>query len=111
MRQRNPRKHDEAHLAFIRQLPCAVCLDNTATEAAHVRYPEPKAAKPITGAGTKPDDKFVVPLCSKCHREQHGGKERAFWNGREIDPIFLALALYSVSGDYDRGLTIIGAYH
>lgn len=111
MTQRRPRVRDEAHLAFIRQLPCVACMDNTATEACHVRMGDPRAAKRQTGMSEKPNDVFCVPLCSKCHREQHGSAERAFWNGREIDPIFLALALHSVSGSYEDGMTIIGAYH
>lgn len=111
MKQRRPRQKDNGHLGFIRSLPCVICLNNTATEAAHIRMADPRFAKPITGAGTKPDDRFVVPLCSECHRQQHGTAERAWWNGKEIDALALAVALYVNTGNYDAGMTIIGAYH
>jgi hypothetical protein len=111
MKQRRPREHDEAHLRFIRQLPCCVCLDNTATEAAHIRMADARAAKPMVGLGEKPDDKFVTPLCSKCHRDQHLCGERDWWPLWDIDPVFLALALHAVSGDHAAGIEIIEAYH
>ena len=95
------------HLKFIRQFPCLVCGDNTSTEAAHIRYADPKYLKPITGIGTKPPDCFTVPLCGKCHREQHRGSEKKYWEVVGIDPIYVALRLHAVSGDYDAGLAII----
>lgn len=101
--KRNPRQRNNSHLDFIRGLPCAVCGDNTSTEAAHVRYSDPSVAKPITGIATKPDDKFTVPLCGRCHREQHQGDERLWWAARRKDPVKLALALYAVSGDHELG--------
>lgn len=114
-RQRRPRQHNDAHLDFIRSLPCIICMDNTATEAAHVRMADPRAAKCEAGMGAKPDDRWCVPLCSRCHREQHKTDEATFWGWqhiyRRIDPIFLALALHSVSGSYEDGMTIIQTYH
>ena len=99
------------HLDFIRQLPCVVCHDNTATEAAHLRYGDRRAAKPQTGMGIKPDDCWTLPLCSKHHAEQHTMGERIFWSRGAVDPVFLALALYRVSGDHELGEQIIGAAH
>lgn len=110
MRQRAPRQKDSGHLAFLRELPCVICGDNTSTEAAHIRFTEPKVAKENPGMQQKPDDRFAVPLCGRHHREQHSGNERAFWSGREIDPTYLALALYNVSGDVERGEQIIRAH-
>ena len=104
------RQKDEAHLKFLRQLPCLVCMDNTSTEAAHVRYAEPRAGKPITGMGIKPSDCFAVPLCGKHHRAQHRVNEQYYWAAREIDPIFVGLALYRVSGDYEAGTKIVEAW-
>ena len=97
------------HLDFIRGLPCAVCGDNTTTEAAHIRMLDRRVAKPITGMGTKPPDWWTVPLCGDCHRLQHSGSEKAFWEGTGIDPIFIAMALYVHSGDQVSGERIIGA--
>ena len=114
MRQRQPRKYEPDHLAWVRQLPCLLCGDNTSTEAAHIRMADIRVAKPITGVGTKPDDKYVLPLCSECHRKQHHRGEERFWTdeGRHhIDPVLIALALHSVTGDHDAGMTIIQSYH
>jgi hypothetical protein len=104
------RQHDDKHLKFIRGLPCAVCLDNTSTEAAHINYTERKVAR-INAKAMKAHDWFTVPLCGRCHREQHGGNERAWWNGKQIDPNYLALALYQISGDQEAGETIIHSWH
>ena len=66
-----------------------------------------RIAKPITGVGIKPDDCFVVPLCGRCHRDQHRHNERKWWG--EYDVIVVALRLDSVSGDYGAGTKIIQA--
>jgi hypothetical protein len=105
---RTARRHDNTHLDFVRGLPCCVCGDNTATEAAHIRYSDPRIAKPITGIGIKPDDRFVVPLCGRHHREQHQFNEREWWYGK-VDPVLIALALFSVSGDHAAGTKIVEA--
>lgn len=104
---REPRKHSEKHLNFIRGLPCVVCRDNTATEAAHIRFADSRAAKRSTGKGEKPDDRWTIPLCGGHHRDQHGMSEREFWRTVGIDPIFMALALHSVTGDFEKGEQII----
>jgi hypothetical protein len=111
MKQRKPRQHDEAHLSFIRSLPCLCCLDDTATEAAHIRFSDQRAAKVNPGVGQKPHDYWVVPLCWKCHREQHGGKEQEFWDRAMIDPLAVAAWLYLASSDHEAGETIIRAQH
>lgn len=109
MSQRQPRKHDEAHLKFIRTLPCRICMDDISTEAAHVRCSDISIAKPMTGIATKPHDMFTVPLCSRCHRDQHQHEEKVWWRHQNIDPVKTALALYVVSGDCERGLEIVRA--
>lgn len=104
---RTARNHNAKHLAFIRQLPCIKCADNTGTEAAHIRRSDARVAKPITGIGIKPDDKYTLPLCGRCHRWQHEIGEKAFWG--VDDPILWALALYSVTGDINEAGRIIQA--
>lgn len=96
------RRKSEKHLRFIRSLSCCVCGDNTSVEAAHVRMPDPRIGKPLTGIGIKPDDEFVVPLCSQHHREQHSMSERRFWELAGIDAILTAVTLAAFSGDIDR---------
>lgn len=66
-------------------------------------------AKPMTGIATKPDDRFTVPMCGVHHRHQHGRNERDWWLIAGVDPVKLALALYSVSGNYEAGMQIIAA--
>ncbi len=109
MRQRQPRQFDDAHLRFIRSLPCVICGDDVTVEAAHVRMIDPTVAKPMTGIGIKPDDMFTVPLCGLHHRDQHLNNEREWWATHGIDPVKCALALYAVSGDYERGTQIARA--
>lgn len=111
MRLKDPRQHDPAHLDYIRTLPCVCCMNCIETEAAHIRYSDARAGKVNAGVGAKPHDRWTVPLCGKHHREQHAaGNERKWWEGIGIDPIYLAMSLYSVSGDQDRGLKIIYAW-
>ncbi len=109
MRQREPRKEDPKHLACLRQLPCACCLSNIETEAAHIRFGCLEVGKPQTGMQTKPDDMYAVPLCGSCHRAQHAaGDEESWWkNSVDRDPIRLALRLYAATGDVDTAERII----
>lgn len=107
--QRNPRQRSETHLHFIRQLPCLICGDNTSTEAAHLRMPDRAIAKPLTGTSIKPDDRFTLPLCNRHHAEQHQMGEATWWLLQGIEPIKVALALWSVDQDYERGMQIIAA--
>ena len=103
------RRRNEKHLAFIRTLPCISCLDNTGTQAAHIRFADARIAKPITGIAIKPDDRFVLPLCQTCHQGQHNMNERKFWEWKGIDPVLTSLAIYSVSGDAEAAEEIISA--
>lgn len=98
---RDPRKTNEAHLRFIRTLPCCVCLNNIQTEAAHLRMSDARVFKVNAGVGAKPHDFWVLPLCNSHHALQHNiGDEMEFWEGEGIkDPIFLALTLYAYSGN------------
>lgn len=107
MTQRQPRIHNATHLEFIRSLPCCVCGNDVETEAAHLRFGDYKAAKPKAGVGEKPDDLWTVPLCGKCHRHQHQGNEQRFWDIAEINPLMVALRLFSVSGDFEAGVQVI----
>lgn len=106
---KRPRQRNEAHLRFIRSLPCVVCGDNTAIEAAHVRMPAPYLGKRQTGKGEKPDDIWTLPLCSKCHRDQHKHGELLFWGRSRIAALPVALALWAATGDYELGELIVQA--
>jgi hypothetical protein len=85
------------HLAFLRQLPCVVCGKAPPSEAAHVRLGSDG------GAGMKPADRHCVSLCSDCHALQHQFGELTFWSTVRIDPLNVALRLWTVSGDLKAG--------
>jgi len=85
------------HLAFVRQLPCVACGKVAPSEAAHVR------TGTDGGVGVKPADRYTVPLCAACHARQHRIGELSFWSARRIDPLNVALRLWTVSGDIKAG--------
>jgi hypothetical protein len=85
------------HLAFVRQLPCVACGKAAPSEAAHVR------TGTDIGVGIKPGDRYAVPLCSACHVRQHRIGELSFWSALRIDPVNVALRLWTVSSDIVAG--------
>jgi hypothetical protein len=85
------------HLAFVRQLPCVACGKAAPSEAAHVR------TGTDSGIGIKPGDRYAVPLCSACHARQHRIGELSFWSALRIDPLNVALRLWTVSSDIAAG--------
>ena len=96
------------HIAFVKTLPCISCGAPGPNEAAHVRMSVAEHGKYNT-MSRKPDDKFVVPLCHKCHiGDQHTKyAEPEFWARLGIDPIDACLRLWAITGDYDQGLRTI----
>ena len=99
VRQRRPRQETPSHLDFIRTLSCAVCGTFHKTEAAHIRMGEMEYGKRPTGMAEKADDKWTLPLCGDCHRNQHVGSEAAFWCHAALNPFVLALSLWAATGD------------
>jgi hypothetical protein len=85
------------HLAFVRQLPCVACGKAAPSEAAHVR------TGTDGGVDVKPGDRYTVPLCTVCHAKQHRIGELTFWSTLRIDPVNVALRLWSVSADIKAG--------
>src|SRR5215467_5921327 len=97
-RKPKPNLHPRGqHLAFVRQLPCVACGKAAPSEAAHVR------TGTDGGVGVKPGDRYAVPLCTFCHAKQHRIGELTFWSGLRIDPINVALRLWTVSADIKAG--------
>ncbi len=112
-RQPNPKRRAQ-HLAFVRQLPCVACGYRAPSEAAHVR------TGTDGGTGTKPSDRYAVPLCASrttilgeryfiegCHARQHRVGELTFWAVLQIDPLNVALRLWTISGDTQAGERIV----
>lgn len=98
---KRPRKPCVEHLRFVHDQPCLIC--GAPGEAAHVRYASAAHGKVETGAGRRPDDRWVVPLCPAHHREgadaQHNHNERDWWEQHGIDPLVIAALLWSCTGD------------
>lgn len=96
-RQPNP-KRAALHLAFVRDIGiCLACGISGPTQAAHVRRGTDG------GTGTKPSDKYAVPLCPECHVRQHRVGEVTFWGELGVDPLDVACRLWTVSGDAEQG--------
>jgi hypothetical protein len=89
------------HLVFVRQLPCVTCGKAAPSEAAHVR------TGTDGGVGSKPGDRYAVPLCTACHADQHRVGELTFWSALRIDPLNVALRLWTVSADIEAGERIV----
>src|SRR5262249_31796523 len=85
------------HLGFIRQLSCVACGKAAPSEAAHVR------TGTDSGVGVKPSDRYAVPLCPACHAKQHRVGELSFWSALRIDPLNVALRLWTISTDIPAG--------
>lgn len=101
--QRQPRERDNAHLAYVRRLPCAACGKPGPCDAAHLRSGSIQHGKRPTGMAEKPSDRWVTPLCRPCHTQQHSGNELAFWSALGIDPFALCIRLYADSTGKGRG--------
>ena len=89
------------HLAFVRQLPCVTCGKAAPSDAAHVR------TGTDGGVGRKPGDRYAVPLCTACHAKQHRVGELSFWSALRIDPLNVALRLWTVSANVEAGERIV----
>lgn len=82
------RLRDKDHRKFVSKQPCVVC-GRTPADPHHLRFAQPRAL------GRKVSDEFTVPVCRLHHRELHRhGDEAAWWNGVNVDPVPIALALW-----------------
>ena len=71
--------------------PCLIC-GRSPSHAHHVRYAQSK------GLSLKVSDEFTVPLCAIHHHHIHTtGKEREWWQERNIDPLKIANTLWQQS--------------
>ena len=79
------------HLRFVASQPCLIC-GRFPSHAHHVRYAQSK------GLSVKVSDEFTVPLCAIHHHQIHTtGKEREWWQERNIDPLMVANGLWRKS--------------
>ena len=83
------RIRSKEHLRFVASQPCLIC-GRSPSHAHHLRYAQPK------GLSLKVSDEFTIPLCA--HHEIHTtGKEREWWQERDIDPVRIASELWQQS--------------
>jgi ERF superfamily len=85
------RLRDKEHCRFVATQPCVVC-GRTPSEAHHIRFAQPRAL------GRKVSDEYTVPVCRLHHRELHRyGGEASWWANTSIDPLPIALELWTRS--------------
>ena len=81
------------HLRFVASHPCLIC-GRSPSYAHHVRYAQSK------GLNLKVSDEFTVPLCAIHHHHIHTtGKEREWWQERNIDPLKVSRELWQKSAE------------
>jgi hypothetical protein len=99
-------KKEPGYLAKVRKLPCCACDEPAPSQAHHLKSAEPDRAK-----GTKPANRFTVPLCHECHIhgvEKVGSRKEAAWfRERGIMCLDLAAALYANSHSYEAMLNVL----
>jgi hypothetical protein len=79
------------HLRFVAAQPCLIC-GRSPSHAHHVRYAQSR------GLTLRSAMKFTVPLCAIHHHQIHTtGKEREWWQRRNIDPLKVAGGLWQQS--------------
>ena len=108
--KKRPREHDRDHLAWLATLPCII-TGKRPVHVAHIRYADPVYGKGLTGTAEKPSDKWSVPLLASLHLDgpdaQHGQNERLFWAKHGLDPLRIALALHTNTGDDQQAEVIL----
>ena len=85
------RIRSKEHLRFVASQPCLIC-GRSPSHAHHIRCAQAK------GLSLKVSDEFTVPLCAIHHHQIHTtGKEREWWEERNIDPLKVASRLWELS--------------
>jgi hypothetical protein len=79
------------HLRFVASQPCLIC-GRSPSHAHHLRDAQSR------GLSLKVSDEFTVPLCAIHHHHIHTtGKEREWWQERNVDPLIVANRLWQQS--------------
>jgi len=100
--QRRPRRLNPRHCRWIAERHCLIC-GQTDVQVAHIKFADGRILKPLSSnIGMKADDRFTLPLCIVHHAAQHAVGERKFWQSYHLDPVLIALHLYSISGDDEQ---------
>lgn len=85
--QKQTTPQSEAYKAWIRALPCLVCLMNRPTMIHEWHSSDPHHVPAVGHAakGMKASDYRVIPLCGKHHREYHSRGRKTFATTHDID--------------------------
>ena len=90
------RLRDKDHRKFVLRQACLAC-GRVPSDPHHLTFTQPRAL------GRRVSDEFIVPLCRAHHRELHrSGKEAAWWQKLNIDPVPVALRLWQRTRSEDR---------
>ena len=100
---KEPKIRSEKHRRFIASLPCVICRC-TDTQAAHIRTGN------SAGMGLKSGDDCCLPLCVRCHAEQHHFSEKRFWDSNLGKAQTLAKELYRVTGNKGKAIELIAGF-
>lgn len=107
---RNRPGMDPGHLGLLRKLPCSVCPVISRIDPHHLK--SGPAAKE-RAFGRKSTDRWAVPVC-RFHHEDLEAKgscgELAWFQRYALDPLELANALWTATGDLNRMIRVLDAH-
>lgn len=87
-----------SHKRDIKDLPCLVCGSVSDIDPHHLLHPEHGANS--KGMGRTSADKWLLPLCRKCHDAAHAhGDDEAWLASKGYDGRSIAAALWAARGD------------
>lgn len=101
---KNQKKFSE-YRQRIRDCGCIIAGCNADAQCAHLRFSSAEYGKFNPGVGSKPHDKFSLPLCQWHHLDapdaQHKQNEQEFWSSYSIDPLAVAASLWEARDSLD----------
>lgn len=105
---------DRKHFAWVKTLPCVVCMRRGPSDPHHLKR---AAHEGVKGGARKHPDRFAIPLCRVHHDAAEGkgknldpdanGDDEVYFAAKGINARSVCEALYRVSGDDIKGLRII----
>ena len=118
VRQREPRVRDKAHLGRVAKLSCVSCAvrgrSTWPVEVAHIKFGIPAAGWRAFGHAEKAHDFRTAPICSGCHRTDHGaqhqnrdGDEREWWIRIGVYPPAFCAALVAAFAAGTPGMAVV----
>jgi hypothetical protein len=89
---KSPQHRSEAWRRAVASLPCACCMREGATQAAHPNHRG-------KGMGMKAPDCWTVPLCVDCHREFDQGSKWSKAEKRELMDAWILLTVLELASN------------